>query len=287
MYINFWHKDQNASTIKELLTMQNERMASIYNNLCIDESRAPKRKDDRDTYIRVAQFDELPCREITGYIDCDEFIAFFVLFTTEELQGKNLRKLAHVLQYSTPCKIKFDNTVIIAHLEKKLSEIGDSIERAAACKQLADWYAEMDNDVDEMRYRRLCWDSHPEYYENIRPLIQGELKLSNIERAICYSEEFFSMAPENPRVMQDLLSIYEGSKYRECFEQLIHELKLKYENRKEALGNICFHYAMYLASFENESEAIEHFKLAKNLFKEVDENHYVIQLIDDVLDELA
>ena len=287
MYFSFWHKDQNASTIHELVVTQNEQMASDYNNLRIYESRAPKRNDDRETYIRIAQFDERPYREITGYIDCDEFIAFFVLFTTEELQGRNLRKLAHILQYSTPIKIDFDNTEVIAQLEEKLPKIEDCNERAAACKQLADWYAEMDNDVDAMRYRRLCWDSHPEYYENIKPLILGELKLSNIEQAISYSSEFFSLSPENPRVMQDLLSIYKKPEYRECFEKLVHDLKAKYNNRKEALGNICVHYAMYLAGFENEVEAIEHFKLAKKLFKEVDINHYIIQQIDDVLNERA
>lgn len=284
IYFNFWGKDENVSNIKELVLMQNTKMSSIYTNLRINESRSPIRKDGLDTYIRIAQFDELSCNEITGYIDCDEFIAFFVLFTDEEIQARNLRKLAHLLQYSNPVRMTFDNTSVIDQLESELVVMDDHFARATACNQLAKWYAEMDNKFDAMRCRRLCWDCHPEYHENVIPLILGELELDNVDAALNYSQEIFSLVPKNPTVMQDLLYIYESEKYWVYFEKLIDRLKQQYKN-DEILGNIFVHFAMYLANSEQEEKSIEHFKLAREMFRNVDEEHYVIQQIDDVLGE--
>ncbi len=127
MYLNFWHKDKSASTISELVIMQNEGLLKSYNNTFIKEYSSPNRKDNRETYIRKVKFDEPPYREITGFIDCDEYIAFIVLFTVEELEDKNIRKLSHVLQYSTPARINFDNSKVILQLENELHSIDDKI----------------------------------------------------------------------------------------------------------------------------------------------------------------
>jgi hypothetical protein len=285
IYFNFWKKDKHVSNIKELVSMQNAQMGSLYTNLCINEIRSPVRKDGRDTYIRIAKYNELPCNELTGYIDSEEFIVFFVLFTPEELQGRNVRKLNHLLQYSNPIKVKFNNTVVIDKLKVELLDIAIPVKRASAYNQLANWYSEMDNECEAMSYRRFCWDADPEYYENITPLILGELKFNNIESAINYSVEFFSFNPENPRVMQDLLSIFEEEKYRGDFEQLIKRLKAKYEGENEVLGNVLFHYAIYLYNSEKKNESIEHFKLSRDFFFRVDENHDAIQQINDTLIE--
>ena len=284
--MNFWHKDEKASSISKLVEIQNEMMEASYTNLCINEQSSPKRKDGRSTYIRITTADQLPCREITGYIDCDEFIVFFVLFTKEELESRNLKKLAYILKYSMPAKIDFDNTKVIEQLENRCDSIRDPIEKAGAYRQLADWYMEMDSHDKAMEYRRLCWETYPETYENIEPLIRGELNLSNTEAAMRYSINFFSLAPKNPRVMQDLLSVYENPAYADIFHAIISELKVKYHRDNEALGNISVHYGMYLEAIGNNSAAIEHFKLAKRLFVTIDKSHYVIEQIERRLSEI-
>lgn len=129
MYCNFWHKKEDVSSIAALVEMQNEGMKADYTNLCISERHSPKRNDGRDTYIRAATSDQLPCIEITGYIDCGEFIFFFVMFTKKELESRNFRKLAYVIKYSTPAKIKFDNTRAIEQLENRCGTIEDAIEK--------------------------------------------------------------------------------------------------------------------------------------------------------------
>ena len=286
MYLNFWHKDEKVSSISKLVEMQNETMEACYTNLCINERRSPKRKDGRDTYIRVATSDQLFCREITGYIDCDEFIVFFVLFTKEELENRNLRKLACILKCSIPAIIDFDNTKVIEQLENRCDLIRDPMEKAVAYRQLADWYTEMGSQDKAIEYRRLCWETYPETYENIKPLISGELNLSNTVAAIKYSIDFFSLAPKNPRVMQDLLSVYENPAYAEIFHTVISELKVKYHHDNEALGNISVHYGMYLEAIGNNSAAIEQFNLAKLSFMAIDKSHYVIEQIERCLSEI-
>ena len=283
MYINFWDKDKNTSNINALVSIQNERMKSIYHNLSIKELRAPKRKDGCETYIRIAKFDELSGNEITGFVDCGDFIVFFVLFTPDEVQGRNVRKLFHVLQHSKPTKIAFDNTNIIKQAEHELVDIVDPVERAAKLNKIAIWYSQMGDEINSMQYRKLCWEAYPEYYENISPLILGELRQNNADEAIDYSYKFFALAPRNPRVMQDLLDIYDPEQYWVHFEILIDRLKIKYAEDHEALGNVYFHFALYLGNTEKKRESVEHLEVAKKLFKDVDEKHSVLQIIEDAL----
>jgi hypothetical protein len=283
IYFNFLEKNKHTSSIKELVAKQNARMEELYTNICLTDYRSPKRKDLFETHIRIAQFDELSGKEITGYIDCSEFIAFFVLFTPEEVQSRNLRKLAHLLQYAIPIKVKFNNIEAIEQLDVKLTEIAESAERAPVFYQLADLHLQMDKKDDAMRYRRLCWDSDPTYYKNITPLIIGELSSNNPEEAMNYSAKFFALYPENPRVMQDLLSIYEDEKFWILFEKLTNRLKLEYSEENEALGNIYIHCAIHLNNSNQKDKSIEHFKIARSLFTKVDKYHSALQQIDHAL----
>ncbi len=285
-YLNFWHKDKDAQSIFELAEMQNEGMRNHYTNLCIGETRAPKRDDQRDTYIRVASSDELPFLEVTGFIDCDDFIVFFVLFTRKEFKDKNMRKLKCILKYSMPFKMNFDNTKVIKQLKNECKSIEDPTKKAQSYAQIAEWYAEMDNADKAMEYRRLCWKTYPEIYENIEPLIRGELGFGNYDAAMNYSIGFFSLAPKNPRVMRDMLSIYDDSKYLDMFDRLIKQLRVNYCNDNEVLGNINFHHGIYFSVAGNDKKALEKFELAKRLFILVDKKHDAIDKAEKCIEEL-
>ena len=271
-YLNFWHKNDKASSITELVAIQNQGMKEFYTDkgikISIKEICAPNRADGRNTYIRVASTNKLPFLEVTGFIDCDGYIVFFVLLTRKELQNKNIRKLACILQYSLPSKIEFNNKEIIEGLKNKCNLITDPIKKARIYMRLAKYYAEMDMNQDARKYRILCWKTYPETYQNIEPLILGELELGNFDAAIDYSTGFFSLSPLNPEVMQDLLSIYNSHQYSNIFHKIVDKLKLSYCNNNEALGNIAFHYGVYLLDTGSRNKAIEQFKLAKKLFKE-------------------
>ena len=109
MYVNYWHKDKDASNLAEVLKMQARNMAKQYDVLETSDYDGPVRDDGRATWVRVATYDDMPFKEITGYIDGEGLVAFFVLFTIPELEATNTRKLMHVLKYSMHCDIEFRN----------------------------------------------------------------------------------------------------------------------------------------------------------------------------------
>ena len=115
MYLNFWAKDMAAASVEQLVAQQNKQMNSAYTSLSISMQEGPARSDGKHTLIRTAMSDELPCTEITGHIDFDDFIPFFVLFTIPELASKNIRKLKHVLSASLPIHVSFENVKTVSH----------------------------------------------------------------------------------------------------------------------------------------------------------------------------
>ena len=109
MYVNLWHKDKTAHSIQQLAEWQANQMKDVYTNLCTAIDEGPARRDGRATLIRTATSDELPCTEITGYIDFDDFIPFFVLFTVPQLAAKNVRKLKYVLHAAVPIQLSYQD----------------------------------------------------------------------------------------------------------------------------------------------------------------------------------
>lgn len=280
MYLNFWHKDEVVKNIDDLISFQNEDMAHYYKNLKIDIKMGAKRKDGMETKIRIATAKELPCKEITGFIDCDDYIAFFVLFTIEQLETKNRRKLDHLLKYSLLGDVKFNNTMVIEQALQKLTHIKDCEERSELFRQVAIWYAEMGEDQNALKHRRLSQEEFEKNYLNIKPLISMELRAGNSERAKDYSALLFRMDPTNPTVMQDILSIYHIGKFNDLYLKLIDLLKAEFSENHEALGNIYFHHGVRLSELRNVLGAIDCMNLAKVEFMQVyNKTHHVFEQI--------
>lgn len=280
MYLNFWHKDEVIKNIDDLISFQNEDMAHYYTNLKIDIKMGPNRKDGLQTKIRIATAKELPCKEITGFIDWDDYIAFFVLFTIEQLETKNRRKLDHLLKYSLPGNITFDNTEVIEQALEKATHIKDREEKSELFRRVAIWYSEMRDDQNALKYRRLSQEEFESNYLNIKPLILMELRAGNPERANHYSALLFRMNPANPTAMQDILSIYHIGKFNDLYLKLIDSLKAEFSENHEALGNIYFHHGIRLSQLGNVNAAIDCMNLAKIEFMQVfKKTHYVFEQI--------
>lgn len=280
MYLNFWHKDGVIKNIDDLISFQYEDMAHYYKNLKTDIKMGAKRKDGMETKIRIATAKELPCKEITGLIDCGDYIAFFVLFTIEQLETKNRMKLDHLLKYSLLGDIKFNNTMVIEQALQKLTHIKDCEERSELFRQVAIWYAEMGEDQNALKYRRLSQEEFEKNYLNIKPLISMELRAGNSERAKDYSALLFRMDPTNPTVMQDILSIYHIGKFNNLYLKLIDLLKTEFSENHEALGNISFHQGIRLSELGNVLGAIDCMNLAKVEFMQVyNKTHHVFEQI--------
>lgn len=286
MYVNFWHKDSFASNIDELIELQNNNILDEDPSAAISLVDSVTRDDGRQVRVRNVTWAQRPFREITGYIDCDDYVVFLVLITPPIRETRNTEKLLQVLKHSKPAEIEFDNTVVIKQLEDRLTSITDPIEIANAYCQLADWLSQMGRKTAALVYRRRCWDAYPETYRNISPLISSELEALNFDNAKEYAVKFFSMAPTNPRVMQDLMQIYSDDRHIDYFKDLVAELKLTYSSNSEALGNLNFHLGVFLANnMENELAARE-FEAARLVFLGISKDHYVIAELDKMLSRL-
>ena len=84
--------------------------------------------------------------------------------------------------------------------------------------------------------------------------------------------------------MQDLFRIFDREDYSKYFEQLFDRLSIIYKDENESIANVNFHHAVYLFNIKKVTEANELFKSTRSIFSEIDKNHYVIKLIDKLME---
>ena len=282
MYLKIWHTaDDPISSIDSLLEQQNSNLASWYEGLDISSHQPPRRRDGRKTHIRVAKWAGLAGKEVTGFVDFDEFIVFIVLFTSDDFAHRNIQKLAYTLKHLSPGTLQFDNTRAIASLEKEC-EAETSAEAKAVCHyRIAHLYREMEDAENVLKHRRLCWQYNSTHYDNAIQLITNELDAGHPANAQECALDLFSCAPTNPRVMQDFLHIYcSGDKFVDAFHRLVRRLCSQY--RDEALANIMYHYGIYFANQDDYETCKKYLTTAKDIFVTCDRRE-VVQQIDEVL----
>ena len=287
MYVNYWHKNVEASSLAEVLDMHTRNMAAEYDQLDTSDDAGPSRDDGRATWVRVATYDDMPFKEITGYIDGDDIVAFFVLFTVLELEATNTRKLMHVLKYSMHFEITFRNEKVIRALKKSIESTDGPVERAGAYTQIALWYAEMDDLDNATLYFRRSFHTSPTVYRNFRPLMVAELSESRTDEAGNCAKALFRLDPANPRVMQDILEAYESDAYDEALGDLVQELRVEHEGNREAKVNIGFHYAMRLFNAGQFVSAFEVLRDASEVAQAISRDHPALPGIRALLAEIG
>lgn len=105
MYVNIRNKENEAKTLDEFLTYQENYTLTDFPQAKIDFLQTVKRKD-AIIKLRLIDIDAYPTKEYTGFVEFDNFIFFCALFTPDELKKKNLRKLEYILQRVMPINIK-------------------------------------------------------------------------------------------------------------------------------------------------------------------------------------
>ncbi len=283
MYVNYWHKDGMASSLIEVMDMQTRSMKIDYGGLEVNDSCGPVRADGRATRVRVAAYDNRPFKEITGYIDGEGLVAFFVLFTIPELETVNTRKLQHVLKYSKQFEIEFDNHQVISALKESLQTMDDVAEKANAYTRIGNWYAEMQDGANATKYYRRSFRTSPTVYRNFRPLIAAELVEGRVDAAKECAKALFRLGPENPRAMQDLLGVYDGGKFGDELRDLVRDLKVEHEGNPEAQVNIGFHYGLRLAELQCFEPAMRTLRGAKKIAAAISGEHPALPGLDELL----
>ncbi len=105
MYVNFWIKDEKAHDLQALLEHQERYLRQQFPDATIEYSDFVPRNDAK-TKLRTLKLQSYPVPEYTGFVEFEDFIFFCVLFTPEELEKKNLRKLRYVLRRVLPLAVK-------------------------------------------------------------------------------------------------------------------------------------------------------------------------------------
>lgn len=105
MYVNFWAKDDKASSIDSLTQHQESYLREQFPNATYSYRDGPQREHLQPTRIRRFVEASYPSLECTGYVEFDGFIFFCVLFTPVELEKRNLRKLEFILRSVMPFNV--------------------------------------------------------------------------------------------------------------------------------------------------------------------------------------
>lgn len=106
-YINFWNKSISDFDLQGLLDHQENYMRKERNVKSINYQKSIER-DDSETIIRVADIENYPGLEVTGFIEFKDFIVFIVWFCVETSLKRTISKMQLLIKSILPIKIKFE-----------------------------------------------------------------------------------------------------------------------------------------------------------------------------------
>lgn len=107
MYINFWNKkDAKVTSLDALLKHQEAYLREDFPDAEIQYLEGTQgQKVGATTLIRRMKNKKYPVPEYTGFVDFEKFVFMCVLFTPEQLERKNLRKLRFILRVAFPMSV--------------------------------------------------------------------------------------------------------------------------------------------------------------------------------------
>lgn len=97
MYVQFWDRKPNNDTLDDLLELQLARFKEKDPEVKVEYLPTITRKNTQ-TRLRKATVKSYPSSEFTGFIEFPNFIFFCVMFTPENRERQNIRKLENILK---------------------------------------------------------------------------------------------------------------------------------------------------------------------------------------------
>ena len=228
----------------------------------------------------------MPFKEIIGYLDGDGVVVFFVLFTPLQLETTNLGKLMYVLKYALHLSMEFRNETMIASRLDSLALKEDPHKRAEGYTQVAIWYAEMHDNDAAARYHRISFETSPTVYVSVRHLMVDAFRRSRIDDAVALSSALFRLAPENPRLLQDVLDACADNTCAMALGSLFSDLVEEHSDNPEAVVNVGFHYGMLLVESGGGNTAREWLRRAEAAALSVSADHQALSGIREMLSEI-
>ena len=286
IYVNIKSFDENVKNLDDVIALQEELTSYVHQKATFEYFDSIERFDKKRTILRKILRKETHLEEYTGFVEFDEFCVFCVLFTPEQLKAKNIRKLEFVIERLLPMNVDL-NSVAIA----KIDEYEKLMEKSSSIQEKADLLiniAQVHSDMKETKKAR------EKYLESIKMFPKnyvarlGLLKLDfeTSQREIL-TDEFFEIAPGNPSICQDLVSLYLQKDKVSSLTVFFEKKRKKYRRNNEILGNIHFALGNLFYHNKNDKSALSNFIHAeKSLEKCFDKDHYVFKIIADIKNEL-
>ena len=289
MYVAFWDKrNSEVNTLEGLLKYQKDYMLNGDTDAEISVlERGRNRRVGVETLIRRFRKKKYPALEYTGFVNFENFIFMCVLFTPENLERKNLRKLRFIVADTSPMKVRQDHTAQIQAAEAKLKEQLSDEERAGLLANIGLWRREMD---DLQSSRRALEESlslmHNNYYalEQLRfTLMKSGDKVAMLEAM----SKLLRLDPHNPTVFNDCLA-YTGSGVvtKSDLLTLLESLRNDYPG-DDLVSASCDFYAARILMDTDTASAKNHLMAAQGKFrKSLKPDHEVFAAIKAALEKI-
>jgi tetratricopeptide (TPR) repeat protein len=290
MYVNFWSKkNDQINSLDALLEYQKSYLLRDSPGAEIRLMEGAKRQRvGARTLVRRFKKATYPAPEYTGFVDFESFIFMCVLFTPEELERKNVRKLRFILGDAFPMKITRDNTAVIKAAEAKLNASISDAEKASLLREIGWWYRDMGR--PEIARERLQESLLlvPGHYETVKQLLAALLKMGDKKGSLDAISQLLRLEPRNPTVYNDSVmyskgSVVTGSDLLEQFDSLRSEFP-----RDPLVQASCDLYACNLLLNTDPASARKHLMAAQQSFrKALPRGHQVFAELRAALRQLS
>jgi len=290
MYINFWKKagEEKINTLDALLKYQEGYMLADSPDAEINLLEGVRdQKGGAKSLIRRFKKKTYPTPEYTGFVDFEKFIFMCVLFSPEQLERKNLRKLRFVMRDLLPLTVTRDNNELIRAAEARLSESVSPKERAQLLSKIGWYYRDMDRMQDARKLLEQSLALVPDY-ETIKQLLATLTKLGENEAALTLMGQLLRLDPANPTVFEDCVAYACGSNIGSAdLVGLFENLKRDYPSDQRVQGSCDFYIGRLLVDTDPLS-ARNRFSDAQTAFRGVlSPDHHVFEAIRTALQHLG
>ncbi len=290
MYVNFWNKKDDAvNSLDALLKYQESYLLADSPDAEIRLLEGvPNQKVGAKTLIRRFRKKSWAGPEYTGFIDFESFVFMCVLFTPDQLERKNLRKLRFVLREAFPMTITRDNTALIKAAEEMLKKLPPDAEKASLLSRIGYWQRDMCRLQDARQSLEESLALVPGHYETVKQLLATLTKIGDKNATLELMSRLLRLDPDNPTVFDDCIIYARGSvvKWSDLLD-LLETLRKDYRDDQLVQAN-CDFYAGKLLMSTDPASARKHLTAAQQSFRNFfPRGHQVFAALRSALRQLA
>lgn len=281
IYVNIISFDENIKNLDDVVRLQKEDTLYYHPKSTFENTDSIERKDKKRTLLRKILREETNLEEYTGFVEFDDFCVFCVLFTPEQLNIKNIRKLEFVIERLIPLNVNQNSilNVKISELGALLDKVESNQEKAEILIEIAKTYRNLKDFGKAITAYKESVTAFPNNYGANLGLLEIGYNTDCRNNLI---ESFYNLAPGHRQLCDDIVRLGIENNEIEFTEQLLLA-KIDEEKSNEAIGNIYFSLADLFYTVEKHDKALIYFKKAKEYF---DKNHPAIESINEAIIEL-